>query len=548
MNNLRAEPANGVFIPNSLTVGNASLLPGGTGDVVGRNWLSWNAITTTTDDYTITINTGTGGTAQLWVDGVPLGASFTTGSAVTRTIRLVKGVHGVRLQGIAGNFALQSINFAIPGAPGAPGAPVITTITDGSGTKTVEWGAVAGATGYTIRWGTDSGIYLESADVPGGTSKVLTSLTHDLTYYIVVSAYNATGLSMPSAEVGSTALVEGLSGHLARWDFVGNTGNEVAPPPSSSTSRIITTGLERGPGLRLSDYGLGLTADSFAYQQVSYPGSTTAAGALSRGDYTQFTVTPKPGSTLSVSSLLYAPYWQDSSQTSQGGGIAYSINGGPYILSSVTGTPSSYIGAPLTATLSGIGTLQNLTVPVTFRLLHPNVGEYSFAGIGRQSGDDIVLFGSVNTIAATTGLTTFRSLHGLAPDGSQDTATPAGDRVANLFKYAFNMIGAGTGQATNLATPNAARLTPAGSAGLPFGGVESGKLYLTYIRRKATASPAPGITYAVEFSDTLASGSWAVNSAAAESVTSLDATFERVTVTDSVTPTKRFGRVIVTTP
>jgi hypothetical protein len=39
-----------------------------------------------------------------------------------------------------------------------------------------------------------------------------------------------------------------------------------------------------------------------------------------------------------------------------------------------------------------------------------------------------------------------------------------------------------------------------------------------------------------------------VNSAAAESVTSLDATFERVTVTDSVTPTKRFGRVIVTTP
>lgn len=538
MNNLRAEPANGVFIPNSLVIGNASLLPGGTGNVVGRNWLSWNAITTTTDDYTITINTGAGGTAQLWVDGVPLGASFTTGNAVTRTIRLVKGVHGIRLQGIAGNFALQSINFAIPGAPAAP---VITTITDGSGTKTVEWGAVAGATGYTIRWGTDSGIYLESADVPIGTSKLLTGLTHDLTYYIVVSAYNATGLSLPSAEVGSTALVDGLSGHLARWDFAGSTGNEVDPAPSSSTSRIITTGLARGPGLRLSGYGLGLTADSFAYQQSSYPGSTTAAGALSRGDYTQFTVTPKPGSTLSVSSLLYAPYWQDSSQTSQGGGIAYSINGGPYILSSVTGTPSSYIGAPLTATLSGIPALQNLTVPVTFRLLHPNVGEYSFAGIGRQSGDDIVLFGSVNTIGVTTGLATFRTATGLAADGSQDTATPAGDGVPNLLKYAFNMIGTGSGQSASLATPNAATLTELGTAGLPFPGADgAGKLQLTYIRRKASSNP--GITYTVEFSDALAA--WAVNPSATESTTSIDATFERVTVTDSsVAATKRFARM-----
>ena len=40
----------------------------------------------------------------------------------------------------------------------------------------------------------------------------------------------------------------------------------------------------------------------------------------------------------------------------------------------------------------------------------------------------------------------------------------------------------------------------------------------------------------VEFSDTLAIGTWTVN-----------ATFERVVVTDSNTPTKRFARVRVTT-
>jgi len=150
--------------------------------------------------------------------------------------------------------------------------------------------------------------------------------------------------------------------------------------------------------------------------------------------------------------------------------------------------------------------------------------------------------------APLTALATFRTTHGLAANGSQDLLTPAGDGVQNLLKYAFNMIG--TGQASALATPNASVLTANGSAGLPLVGVgtgaDAGKLQLTYLRRKASASPAPGVTYAVEFSDALAS--WAVNGSATQSVpVSIDDFFERVTVTDSVaTPTKRFVRVRVT--
>jgi len=146
-----------------------------------------------------------------------------------------------------------------------------------------------------------------------------------------------------------------------------------------------------------------------------------------------------------------------------------------------------------------------------------------------------------------TGVATFRTTHGLAANGSQDLLTPAGDGVQNLLKYAFNMIGTGTGQAAVLATPNASVLTANGSAGLPLVGVgtsaDAGKLQLTYIRRKAASSP--GITYAVEFSDALAS--WAVNGSATASVSSINATFERVTVTDSVASSaKRFVRVRVT--
>jgi hypothetical protein len=145
----------------------------------------------------------------------------------------------------------------------------------------------------------------------------------------------------------------------------------------------------------------------------------------------------------------------------------------------------------------------------------------------------------------TTGLENFRSTSGLPSDGSQDLLTPAGDGVANLLKYAFNMIGNGTGQTPNLQTPNAATLDPVGSAGLPFVGVNgTGQLQISFIRRKISSNP--GITYTVEFSANLTA--WAGNPSATETVTSIDATFERVTVSDSFPPNKRFARVRVTAP
>ena len=170
--------------------------------------------------------------------------------------------------------------------------------------------------------------------------------------------------------------------------------------------------------------------------------------------------------------------------------------------------------------------------------IRPNVGTKWF-------GDGPL---KIVTAVAPTGLQTFRKTHLLAIDGSQDTAQPAGDGVANLLKYAFNMIGSGTGQASTLTLPNALALAPGGSAGLPFTSVSpaTGRLQITYIRRKSTTQP--GITYAVEFSSSLATGSWSENAAASESAVSIDATFERITVTDSAAFTKRFARVRVSAP
>ncbi|TAG08864.1 MAG: hypothetical protein EAZ42_09040 [Verrucomicrobia bacterium] len=148
--------------------------------------------------------------------------------------------------------------------------------------------------------------------------------------------------------------------------------------------------------------------------------------------------------------------------------------------------------------------------------------------------------------SALNGIQQFRVDKALAANGSQDAAEPATDGVSNLEKFAFNMIGAGPGQASGIAVPNVATLAPAGSAGLPLVSRDAtGKLQITYIQRKASSNS--GITYTVEFSNDLVA--WAPNATATTSPVSIDSIFERVTVTDSVVPPgKRFARVKVIAP
>ncbi len=167
-------------------------------------------------------------------------------------------------------------------------------------------------------------------------------------------------------------------------------------------------------------------------------------------------------------------------------------------------------------------------------------------------GSSIAAIVDPNAVGPATGaLAQFRRDFNLSAEGLQDTEMPGGDGVANLLKFAFNMIGAGPGQRPSLSAPNAQVLPPDGSSGLPHismatNGPDAGKLQITYMRRKASGSPAPGITYTVQFSDTLAADSWQANPSATESVSSIDPTFERVTVTDSISDaTKRFARIRV---
>lgn len=116
-----------------------------------------------------------------------------------------------------------------------------------------------------------------------------------------------------------------------------------------------------------------------------------------------------------------------------------------------------------------------------------------------------------------------------------------GDGVVNLAEYAFG------------SNPLDGRTTVlekgTGVAGLPLISVERTPqglpvIRIEYVRRKASTNP--GIRYQVEFSDELGNPPdiWEAASAA-ETVTMIDATFERVIVMDAADPGtgRRFGRV-----
>src|SRR5688572_12667211 len=71
-------------------------------------------------------------------------------------------------------------------------------------TVTLAWDASAGATGYTVRWGTALGSYPNTADAGNNTTFNISGLTAGGTYWTVVQAYNSSGVSDYSAPLQFT--------------------------------------------------------------------------------------------------------------------------------------------------------------------------------------------------------------------------------------------------------------------------------------------------------------------------------------------------------
>ena len=174
-------------------------------------------------------------------------------------------------------------------------------------------------------------------------------------------------------------------------------------------------------------------------------------------------------------------------------------------------------------------------------------GEYIVSYLDHLCYKDVMYRWTPGSGGGVTGLVEFRQTHHLAAGGSNDRATPAGDGVANLLKYAFNMIGTGVGKRAFLNQSNTSTLVANGNSGLPLVGKDtSGRMTLSYIRRKTSGNP--GLSYSVEFNSSLGIGEWATSSTATEFVSDIDASLERVTVTETAAGSaRRFARVKITT-
>lgn len=126
---------------------------------------------------------------------------------------------------------------------------------------------------------------------------------------------------------------------------------------------------------------------------------------------------------------------------------------------------------------------------------------------------------------------------------SGPNADPDSDGVPNLLEYAFNL------------DPTCAEPAPmsvdTGLRGLPLIQLEAvspteNRLTVQFVRR--TAASGSGLTYTAEFATNLATGDW--QASGTESITAINARWERVKVTDSIpadgNSLQRFARVVVT--
>ena len=192
-------------------------------------------------------------------------------------------------------------------------------------------------------------------------------------------------------------------------------------------------------------------------------------------------------------------------------------------------------GGTKTATVTGSGTTYNVAVSgmttagtviasLATGVAHDAAGNASAASASTD-----------NTVAFTVSSPYDNWASGLSAGQNGPGQTPQNDGVTNLAKFAFKL---------DPTKPDTRVLTVGGggNAGLPGGAVVGGKLRLEFLRRKASTNP--GITYSPQFSANLAA--WTDFAGVPTTVTSVDATWERVVVDDpGVVAAKRFGRVQV---
>lgn len=488
------------------------------------SFLTWNVLAPQRAQYPITVASSlAGGTAQLLVDGWPVGAEAPGGAAFTRTVLLGKGLHAVQVRTTSAEaFALDSVTIALPGTLPAPAS---ITADDGDAQVAFAWSAVPGASGYRILWGATAGMPDRSSDLSAGTiSAVIEGLSNNTTYYFRLVTLNAAGPGLPSPEIGRMPFANGESVALATWQFATIVGNEPSAPATSASTRAAAIPLTRGSGLEPIDW---IRHDCFAGAVGNWP--TSLAEAKTRQVYLTYGISPVGGLRLSLEQVDMRVFWQNwETGSPYRDSLAYSTDGGATFTDvALPLSEGEYQDAVVD--LSGVAALQNTSESVLFRVYFWNIQSSCTVGVGERNHPALRIFGSV--AAGTTPRDAWRLQHFGSENNvgpGADFADPDLDGLTNLLEYAV-----GTDPHVLGSSP-----TTAGTA--------AGKLTLTFTRRR----DATDVTYHVEAGDDLANWKeiWSSATNPYPGGTALSAP---QLVTDTMAPagaTRRFLRLRVTAP
>lgn len=268
---------------------------------------------------------------------------------------------------------------------------------------------------------------------------------------------------------------------------------------------------------------------------------------------------------------------QDGSVVAWGGNVSGQTTVPPEASSGVTAIATGW-GHSVALKNGGViawgsNTMGQSTVPVAAQSGVTAISAYGDHTVALKADGNVVIWGDnshgqdvvpalvrgrVGAVIATRGATFFKLKEpiggyedwtvscGLAGNDAAPAASPHGDGLSNLLKYAFNLDGS---------RPDARGMTgPEGLAGLPRGkpfttlphpGLPDG-LEMTYLRRKNS-----GLDYVVEFSGTLepaGPGSWTSTTPTPPIVHPVNEEWERVSVMNPQgpgNPARGFGRVRV---
>jgi hypothetical protein len=362
-------------------------------------WVMWNAFTGTGTQTIAVDTTGAGGTVKVTVDEAVV-ATGASGGTITANVPLTRGLHTIKVRS-TGTTAFNLTQVRVTGVT-APDAPIITSANPGNGTVALAWGAVSGATGYRVRWGTTPGDYTSSTLVTG-TSFTVTSLTNGTPYYFAIGSRNATGESLPSIERAVIPPPTSGTGRLAVWEMnTTRTNPATTAAPIAVSSQVIIGSISRGAGLNAPGT---YWQQNTPYRVAGIPNGTggsagaTLADAISRNAYFEFTVAAVPGRSLSLSSVSLQA-WASLTTTAEVG-MTYSTGGAftPIAIPGLVDNSSSK-----TVDLSGIATVQGTAATVTFRVYVFKNGANQPVGIGLGTTEsDLVVTGSTAvTLAGPT--------------------------------------------------------------------------------------------------------------------------------------------------